>query len=324
MVSVVGNSVANVLRAVMQEIGPYQAISLTSTGATGIQVISTTVIDSEAPAARHGGKYLYSHGPGIIREQQRVTRTGFVGATGTFTVAASFSALPPSGTTMSLLGTIPWIDQDGLIGALTCLNRMARKLWIRYRYPIVSTGGDVVTYDLGSLWWATRERFIRLLEPDYSSTGQNAPASVDWNIVQNADIWTLEMGAGYATGETFYLDVEMPLAARIYIAQTAAWAMSTSPAGAVSADGDAFLGTWNTVLQCTLYEVMKQLSVQAGGNRKAYWTDRLNEQRNIVSAIKLYALDDDGESLGEGPNQAASSGVGSVGDKGLFSGGRGY
>jgi hypothetical protein len=323
MVSVVGNTLRALAVAIAQDVGPYQEVPLLSTGASGTVFTCATLADSEAPTQRYGGYYLYSHGPSVLAEQNRITRGGFTTA-GVVTVAKQFSATPQSGTTMSLLGTIPWTDQDGLTGLRTCINSMAQRLWIRYRYPIVSTGGAVVTYDLGALWWASRQRFIRLLEPDYSSTGKNAPASVDWNIVQNGDIWTLELGAGYATGETFYLVCEMPLNGRIYSAGSSTWSMTATPTAGILADGDAYLGEWNTVFQCAKHEVMKQLAVQAGGNRKAYWQGEAEKQGVVVSAIKTYMMNDDGQSLGEGPSQAASSGVGSIGDRGLFSGGRNY
>lgn len=323
MASVVGNSLWNLAVACAQEVGSYQSFPLLSTSGSGTTVIAATMADSEAPTSRYGGYYLYSHGPSVLAEQNRVTRSGFVGASGTFTVAKQFSANPASGTTMSLLGAIPWVDQDGLTGLVTCINRMARKLWIRYRYPIVSTGPTVVTYDLGSLWWASRHRFIRLLDPDPGGTGQILPSSFVFDIVQNADIWTLELGSGFPTGDTFYLEVEMPLNARIYTASVPGWAMTATPVAGLSADGDAYLGEWNTVFQCSLYEVMKQLARQAGGNRKEYWQNELDKpggQRAIVGQIKSYMIDDDGETLNEGPTQGPGAGANGWGDKGLFSG----
>ncbi len=324
MASIVGNSLRNIAVAVAQDIGPYQLLALTSTAGSATQVISTSARDTEAPTSRWGGCYLYSHGPSVIREQSRITRNGFTGSTGTFAVAATFSANPAANTTMSLLGTMPWIDQDGLTGLRTCINRMARKLWIRYRYPITSTGPTVVTYDLGALWWASRQRFIRLLEPDPNNSGHVIPSSFGFDIIQNGDIWTLELGSGFPTLDVFYLEVEMPLNGRIYSSGVPAWGNTASPVAGLTLDDDAYLGDWNSVYQCAKYEVMKQLAVQAGGTRKSYWQNEIDKpggQAAIVSAIKMYQMNDDGEALGEGPSNGPGVWSTGFGDKGMFGGG---
>lgn len=323
MVAIAGITLVDLCRAVAQEIGPYQLLTLTTTAGSGTQVISTSAIDTEAPTSRYAGAYLYSHGPSVIREQQRVTREGFVGATGTFTVAKSFSVAPAAATTMSLLGTMPWIDQDGLTGLRTCVNRMSRKLWIRYRIPITSTGAEIISYDLGAYGWASRERFLRLYDPDPGSSGHSVPSSVRWRTVRNGEVWTLELGAGFPTGDVFYLEVEAPANSRLYL--SGAWAQQSSPVANMGLDDDACLGEWNTLLQCTLFEVFRQLSVQAGGARKSYWEKRLNGgdgepgQRAIVGAIKAYRMDADPWTPNSEQDAAPGSWNSVVGDKGFFS-----
>jgi hypothetical protein len=188
---------------------------------------------------------------------------------------------------MSLLGTIPMISQDGLLGLRECINRALRKLWVRYRLPLVSTGPNVLSYDLGARWWMAKTRVIRLLGPA-GADGQAAPAGIRYDVVQNGELWTLELGSGFPTGAVFWLDVEAPANSRLYTGSTGVWTDQASPTAGLTFDQDAVVGDANALFQACLYETIKALAVQAGGSRKAYWREREAEQRVIVSAIKLY------------------------------------
>ncbi len=112
--------------------------------------------------------------------------------------------------------------------------------------------------------------------------------------------------------------VDAPLNFRLYL--SGAWANQASPVAGLILGADACLGEFNHVFQCSLYECMKVLALQAGGSRKVYWAERVAEQRRIVSAIKSFQINDDGESLGEGPQNVPTGGIG-YGDRGLFTGG---
>lgn len=319
MVAIAGNSLLDLGIALAAELGNYFQMALTTTAASQTQFVSTQMIDSEAPAERYGGWYAYSHGPSVKGEQHRVTKAGFTGSSGTFVTNGSYSANPASGTSISLLGTIPWINQDGLIGIRECVNRALRKLWIRYRLPITSTGATVNSYDLGAYWWASRDRFLRLWDPDPGSSGHSVPSSTAWKVVQNGEVWTLELGTGFPTGDIFFLEVEAPGASRLYSAQTSLWTQQSSPRAGLSADGDACLGNWNTVFQCALYECMRALAKQAGGARKAYWAEELVQQGKVVSAIKAYQMDDDDWVPNADQSVAPGSWNSVVGDHGFWS-----
>lgn len=318
MVSIAGNTLIQIVTACAQELGSFEVFATTSLSGAANLVISSSLIDTEAVVGKYGGWYLWNFASAgtLLNQQNRVTRGGFAGVSGTFTTTRNFSGNPASGEPWLALGTMPMVDQDGLIGIRTCVNRMLRKAWTIYRYPITSTGSDVLSYDLGSLFWASKDRFKRLLDPDYGSTGYNAPSSNSWKIVVNADVWTLELGAGFPIGTVFYLECEIPLNARLYL--SGSWANQSSVLAGMVIPADACLGEWDHVLQCSLYECMKQLAVQAGGNRKAYWEGRVAEQRAVVAAIKSYQMDSVELSLGEGPSER--SGVSGVGDRGFFTG----
>lgn len=318
MVSISGNTLVQLVGAIAPELGPYQQFMATATSGANDLVISSDMADSEAPPEKYGGYYLYANSGGPAGQQQRVKRNGFTGSTGTFQTAKAYANTPPVQSLWTLLGTMPWIDQDGLTGIRTCINRALRKLWIRYHHPIASTGPSVTEYDLGALWWAKRERFLRLLDPDPSGTGHPVPSATAWDVVQNADVWTLQLGSGFAAGKTFFLVCEVPANYRLKLSGT--WSNQSSPTAGLVADADACLGDWNHVVQCSLYECFKQLAVQAGGARKAYWTGRAAEQRAVVAALKAYQLADDGEALGEGPTNAPAASALDE-SKGLFSGG---
>jgi hypothetical protein len=316
MVSVAGNTLLALSRAVSGELGSFKVFTTTSAGADATHAVSLAMRDSEAPTEKYGGWYLNTASASLLGER-RVKRGGFNGTTGDFTVARPFEATPQTGAELELRGVMPHTDEDGLVGVRTCINRAIRKLWTVFRFPITSTGAAVVSYDLGSLFWASRSRFLRLLDPDPGANGHSIPSGTGWDVTQNADTWTLELGSGFASGDIFYLEAEVPLNYRLYL--SAAWANQSSPTAGLTLDADACLGSFNDVFQCALYECMKQLAVQAGGNRKAYWTGRAAEQRAVVAAIKLYLLDEVETSLGEGPS-AGSTGT-DYSDKGLFSGG---
>jgi hypothetical protein len=301
MVSISGNSLQALAQACAAELGPFAAFGATSNSGAANLVVASSQIDTEAPVEKYAGYYLFSVSGTNAGQQGRVKRNGFTGASGTFTVAANFTGTPQSGDVWELHGVIPRVNQDGLIGLRTCVNRALRKLWMRYWVPFTGVSGQT-SYDLGALWWAHRSRFIRLMDPDPAGTGHPPVATQAWDVVQNADTWTLQLGEGYATGETFWLVVECPTNYRLYI--SGAWANQSSPTAGMVAEADACLGSWNDVFQCCLYECMKQLTVQAGGNRKAYWEGRLAAQANIVSQINLYSLNDDGVALGEGPTNS--------------------
>jgi hypothetical protein len=314
MVSIAGNSLQRLAPAIAGELGPVDVVTSSGNGPLDNQITASSRIDTEAPTEKYGGWYAFARDGTLAGQQGRVKKNGFVGASGTYSMAANFTLTPASGTTWEFNGTMPRIDQDGLTGIRTCINRALRKLWIIDRIDIAATSG-VTEYDLASYWWASKRRFRRLLDPDPGGSGHQRPASQSWQVVPSGDLWTLELGSGYATGETFSLEVERPANSRIFTGGV--WADQASPVAGLSAETDACLGEWNAVLQCSLYECMKQLAVQAGGNRKAYWAGRAAEQRAIVSVIKAFDMDSVEESLGEG--QSDPSAGESVGDYGLFS-----
>lgn len=320
MVSVAGNTLIEIMRACAQEIGTCQTVTATSLSGSALVVIASGMIDSEAAAEKYGGHYLYCTTGNLIGQQCRVARSGFAGASGTFTLSNPFIAnVPESGSVYLLSGSMPPIDQDALVGIRTCVNRALRKLWVIDKLDIVATSGTL-QYDLAAYWWMSKERAKRLLDPDPGASGHQVAASQGWQVVQDGDLWTLELGSGYATGETFSLLVERPLNSRLYL--SGAWADQASPTAGLALGADACLGEWNHVFQASLYECMKQLAVQAGGNRKSYWEQRAAEQRAIVATIKAYQVDSVEMSLGEGQEDSPSA-WSDLGDKGLFSG-RGY
>ena len=316
MVSIVGNTLSQLVTAIAGELGPAQQFTATASSVNETTVVSSAMADSEAPTEKFGGYYLYALTGGPAGQERRVKRNGFTGASGTFTVATAYANTPPDEGQWLLGGTMPVIDQDGLTGIRTCINRAIRKLWYRHWYPFTAVASQD-EYDLGALWWATRSRFVRLMDPDLGGTGHPIPATQSWDVIQNADTWTLQLTAAYPADETFWLIVEAPTNFRLK--QTGTWTNQASPVAGLSSLDDACLGEFNHVVQCSLYECFKQLALQAGGNRKSYWAGRVNEQRVIVSAIKGYMLDDDGRTMGEGPTNAVAGHA--VGDRGFFSGG---
>ena len=306
MVSIAGNSLQRLAQAIARELGPFDTFTASATSGADNLVIAASRIDTEAPAEKYGGWYLYALTGGVAGQQQRVKKNGFAGASGTYTVAANFANTPPESGQWEAHGVMPRIDQDGLTGIVSCINRAIRKYWVRYWVPFTGVAGQT-SYDLGALWWAHRPRFIRLMDPDPSGSGHPPIASQSWDVVQNADTWTLQLGEGYGTDEVFWLIVECPANYRLYI--SGSWANQSTPTAGLVAETDACLGPWHDVLQCALYECMKQLTVQAGGKRKEYWEGRLAQQAAIVSAIKLYQMNDDGTSLGEGPTNNPDIGL---------------
>ena len=316
MVSIAGSTLLQIVTAVAQEIGPCQPFTTSATGGAANLVVAERFADTEAPIEKYGGFYLYSTVGNMIGEENRIKRGGFNGGTATFTTARNFTSTPTNPSQFLLLGTMPILDQDGLVGIRTCVNRAIRKLWIIDKIDIAATSG-VYEYDLAAYPWMAKQRVKRLLDPDPGASGHQVPASQGWQVVQNADLWTLELGSGYATGQTFSLVVERPANSRLYL--NGAWADQASPTAGLALGADACLGEFEHVFQCSLYETMKQLALQAGGSRKSYWQQRTAEQRVVVSAIKLYEVESVEQSLGDGQEEAPSS-LGLDASKGLFSG----
>lgn len=318
MTAIAGNSLLALSRAISAEIGPFAVFTTTSNGADATHAVSTAMKDSEAPTGRYAGYYLNTPSSTLLGEQ-RVKRNGFTAATGDFTTASTFASTPQTGTEMELRGTMPHTDRDGLTGIRTCVNRALRKLWIRYRYPLTAVDGQS-EYDLGALWWASRKRFLRLIDPDPGGNGHPPIATQSWDVVQSGETWTLELAsAQYPSGDTFWLEVEAPANARLYI--SGAWANQSTPTAGLVLDADACLGQWNVVYQCALYECMRALSVQAGGARKAYWLNELEKpggQAHIVGLIKEFEADQDSVTLGEGPHNNPAGWSSVVGDHGFW------
>lgn len=314
--AVSGNTLLNLGKALARELGPYAEFTATSTSGSNDLVISTALADSEAATERYGGYYLYAHSGGPAGQQQRVKRAGFTGATGTFQTATAFANTPPESALWSLLGVMPWISQDGLLGIREAINRALRKLWIRYRRPFTAVAGQT-EYDM-TMWYASRRRFLRLIDPDPGSNGHSPISQQSWDVVQNGEVWTLQLAsAQYEAGDTFWLEMEIPANARLYI--SGAWADQSSPVAGLVIDADACLGDFNTVFQCSLYECFVALAVQAAGARKSYWRERLEEQRTVVSMIKLFDMDGDSVTIGEGPHNNPGGWQSVVGDHGFFS-----
>ena len=313
--AVSGNTLKQLAQALAQEIGPFTAFTQTLDGGAANQVVCSALADSEAPAERYGGYYLYCHSGAAVGEQQRCTRAGFTGATGILTTAGNFSSTPQNTNTWGLYGTMPYVSQDGLTGIRECINRALRKLWVLDRIAISATTGTL-SYDLGSYPWASRKRFIRLYEPASGSEAP-APSSQGWRVVADGETWTLWLDVGFATGETFSLAVERPANSRLYI--SGAWADQASPVAGLVLDADACLGSWNDVYQASLYECYAQLAVQAGGARKAYWRERAEEQRALLGYLKAFEIDRESVTLGEGQSDAPGTWDSVVGDHSFWS-----
>lgn len=316
--AVSGNSLLRLVTALLAELGPSQEFAATDS-VTPTVVTSSTMADSEAAAERYGGYYLYCTTDvsvsALAGQQQRVKRNGFTGSTGSFTVAAAFTGNTAASSRWLLSGTMPIIDQDALVGVRTCVNRAIRKTWIVDRYEISATTGQY-QYDLTPYWMA-RKRVIRLLDPEDAATGHMDPATQGWRIIPDGETWTLELDQGYATGETFALVVERPANSRLYI--SGAWAEQSSPTAGLVIGLDACLGEWNTIFQASLYECYAALANQAGGARKSYWREKLEEQRNVVSMIKLFEADKESVTLGEGSSDAPGTWSNVSGDHGFWS-----
>lgn len=313
--AVSGNSLLNLGKALARELGPYAEFTATSTSGSNDLVISTAMADSEAATERYGGYYLYAHSGGPAGQQRRVKRAGFTGATGTFQTATVYANTPPEGGTWSLLGVMPWISQDGLLGIREAINRALRKMWVVDRFTVSGVTGQY-EYDL-TMWWASKRRFLRLLDPEDAATGRMDPATQGWRIVRDAETWTLQLDQGYVTGETFALEVERPANSRLYI--SGAWAEQSSPVAGLVADADACLGNFQDVFNAALYECYAALSIQSGGARKSFWRERLEEQRNVVAMMKLFEMDSEAVTLGEGSSDAPGSWHDVVGDHGMWS-----
>lgn len=318
MVSIVGSTLVQLVSAIAPELGLCTPFTASSAGGGPTVVSTAALVDNEAPVEKYGGYYVYCTADTgtVLGQQNRVNRNGYTGATGTLTCSANFAGTAAAGSTWLLLGTMPVLDQDRLTGIRTCVNRAIRKLWMRYWYPFAAVSSQV-SYDLGALWFATRSRFIRLMDPQWGGTIPPSPASQGWDVVQNADVWTLQLSTGYADGLTFWLVMDAPVNFRLK--QSGTWTNQATPTAGLVLGADACLGSFNDVMQCSLYECFKQLALQAGGARKAYWVGRVAEQRPVVSAIKGFNLNDDGESLGEGPENSPGSWASVSGDKGFWS-----
>lgn len=314
---VAGTTLLDLASAIAEELGGFKAFTTTTTAAATNQFISSELADSEAPTSRYAGWYAYVRGTSATNphQQQRVKRAGFVGTSGTFTTAAGYGTPMPSGSQMELHGVLPRISADGLIGIRECINRALRKLWVVDRYHFTGVASQE-QYALGALWWARKDRFIRLLDPPATASSNAPPSRRRWDIRNDGEQWYLELAEPFQTSDDFALIVERPTNSRLK--QSGTWGEQSSPTAGLTNDADACLGDWNTLFQCGLYECIKALSVQAGGARKGYWRERLAEHRLVVSAIKLFEMESEDATLGEGQSDVA---VGDSEDptKGLWS-----
>lgn len=316
LASVAGTTLAELIRAIGEELGRFESFTSTSTSSSTSQVVSTQTADSEAVTSKYGGHYLYAPSGALAGEQRRIQKRGFTGSTGTYATVGGFSAIPQNGQAWYRLGSMPAVQADGLLGIREAVNRMLRKLWVVDRYPFTATASDIEV-ELGSLWWATRKRFRRLIAPAGSSLAHPYSGDQPWSIRQDGELWYLELSDGFTTGETYWLEMEMPANARLY--SGGAWGYTSSPSAGLVNPTDRCLGEWNALFQCGLLEAMEALAVQAGGARKAYWRHELDKpggQRDTVAALKMYDLDGVETVLGEGQTDAAgTNGIASYGPK---------
>lgn len=329
MVALVGNSRGALVEAVARAIGnatmgtPSNPLKTTAISPNNLTLKLAGLADSEARPSKYGGQYAYLRDGVYAGQQMRISRTGFNGSTGDVTLATPYNTsggvMVQANTQVAILGTMPWIAQDGLQGMADCLDVGIRKYWIEREYPIVSVADDETTYDLGALWWARRDRFLQLLDPHPDGVSAAIMAKQSWDVVANGENWYLQLASGYPAGSTFWLKVLSPLNSRMY--KTGAWAEQASPTAGLVLDADAVLGEWSNLYEILLYEVFCQMAIQAGGARKSYWNNRRLEQKSIVAIIKNFYMEGPEAGLASaGPTVGPGSWADAWGTKGLFVG----
>ena len=321
MVAVAGNSLLNLGREIGHTIGPYQELVTSAISSSANNLKISSLIDTEAPPGRYGGYYAFLQSGQYIGQQARVAKNGFAKATGDFTLATLFNESGgvhvAAGVSVDLMGTMPWIDQDGLTGMRTCINRMMQKFWVRHKLPIVSTGDTDRVYDLGAFWWARRDRFLALYDPHDGGSAEALPSSFGWDIKQDGENWVLYIDGSYPVAKTFYLECFRPLNSRLFKGTPGAWLEQASPRAGLDLVTDACLGDWSIVLTLSLYEVYMQMARQAGGARKSYWRGMELGLKPDVSVIRGYFADQQ-TGLASGPSSGPSTWASAWGTKGLF------
>lgn len=320
--TVAGNGLDDLIYEVANRLSGVERIRTSSAGSAANKAVFLGLRDFEAAAlgntAKHGGKYWYALDEPIRGEQQRVQRTGFNGTTGQLIFANSFSTAPPQGVEGYLMSVIPAIAQDSLRGIRECINTMLTKFWVRYRIPFTAVEENVITYPLGSLWWAKVDRFKRLLQPPRTTLDHPASAYMTAAISQRGEQWYLELGSPFQVDDEFWLEALVPANAALYTG-AAGWRLTSAPtAGLVDGD-DACLGDWGQIVQCALWETVNALAEQAGGARKAHWARIVTDMRTTIVGIKAFQMDDQQDGALAGMETVVSPGGGwGWGSKGIF------
>jgi hypothetical protein len=239
------------------------------------------LVDTTASASSSlfSGAHVYATGTG---QQRRVRTDGFDPATGTLTLATTWTD-PTDGTEIEVSRLLA-VAADTPGGETTwneCIRRACAKVLVPDRIPIAISTTE--QYDLSAYPWLDRqERLVRVTEPPAAGFTQVPSDWRDWRLAFYAGSPLLEMRVPFTSlGGNLILDVLRPADTLISGAETAPGTGPTLDTQTVN------VGIEELVVLGTLEAATALMSRNPG--RPGQWEGRYKEARE--RAEQLYHFD---------------------------------
>lgn len=152
-----------------------------TTGTDANTVVCSSLIDADAPAAKHANKYARAVAGNVSGETKRirnVANSGFVPASGTLNFGQDFSATPNTSTVLELWRPVRDDDPSALIDE--AINRVRRKVWWEETFYLTAEA-NVTEYAAPSFMLPGSIAAVEYAAGDY-------PSAPDWRPVGDADL----------------------------------------------------------------------------------------------------------------------------------------
>lgn len=276
-------SLRNARRLLLRALHSLSVVTTTSNGAADGTTFLSTQLRTATSTDRYKHSWVIPVSGASAAELRRVQIEDALNlTTGALTVAPPFSGQLVSGVEVEITRLLPPVDDDGWVGARTCINRALSEMWTPQRLTITGVNGQP-SYSLSTYEdWLDPDAVRELYGPALNTT-LNPYARGGFVPVRSGDSLTLQVYPTLAAGDAAELEVYRP--SDTFLKVGGVWGTSTT--GMVN-DTDEHLHHPEVVVIVALAYAYEAL---ANGPDGARYQALAVTQRRKANVMKLGHLD---------------------------------